>query len=101
MAVEQSLENLLQGGYINFDEYVKALDVDSDMPKNKLEKIINDRQEMNKKFTEIQMQANALQAGMDQVMAMQEGGNPYEMQAMQANGNAGNVAGSGQGNIPM
>lgn len=100
-AQEQSLENLLVGGYINFDEYVKALDVDSDMPKSKLEKIINDRQEMNKKFTEMQMQANALQAGMDQVMAMQEGGNPYGMSNMQNGGNGSPRATGQQSNVPM
>ena len=100
-AQEQSLENLLVNQFITFEEYVKALDVDSDMPKAKLEKIINDRQEANKKFTEMEMKANYLKSGMDQVMAMQEGGNPYEMSAMQNNGNGGGQPTGQQGGIPV
>jgi hypothetical protein len=100
-AQEQSLENLLVGNFITFEEYVKALDVDSDMPKSKLEKIINDRQEANERFTQMEMQANALKSGLDQVMAMQEGGNPYEMSQMQANRNGGSGAERQQSNVPM
>lgn len=100
-AQEQSLENLLVGNFITFEEYVKALDVDSDMPKSKLEKIVNDRQEANERFTQMEMQANALKSGLDQVMAMQEGGNPYEMSEMQANGNGGSRPEQRQSNLPM
>ena len=64
-AQEQSLENLLVGNYITFEEYVKSLDVDSDMPKSKLEKILKDRQETNKRFTEMEMQATALQSSLN------------------------------------
>lgn len=42
-AVEQNLSSLLTAGIISFDEYVDALPDDSVMPKDKLEKIVEQR----------------------------------------------------------
>ena len=65
---EQSLENLLAGKYITFEEYVKSLDDDAMINKPKLEKILKDRQEQEQKMQEIQMEANAIDSAMNQVM---------------------------------
>ncbi len=43
LAQEQSLSNLLTGGYITFDEYVEALDDDANAPKEKLRNILKNR----------------------------------------------------------
>jgi hypothetical protein len=42
-AQEQSLQNLLTGGFITFAEYVEALDDDAAAPKEKLRKILTSR----------------------------------------------------------
>ena len=60
MAVEQSLENLLQGGYISFEEYVNALDDDSTMPKQKLLDIIEDRKEKEAQIQQMKLQAEQM-----------------------------------------
>ena len=64
-AQELSLENLMQGGFITFDEYVESLDSDSVMPKTKLENIIKERKEKQARINEIDMEAQ-------QMMDMQE-----------------------------
>ena len=56
-AQEQSLENLLAGGHITFDEYVEALPDDAVMPKPKLKGILDKRKELIKQQQEAQMQA--------------------------------------------
>lgn len=85
-AQEQSLENLFTSQAITFEEYVKSLPTDSVMPKQLLEKIIKDRQEVNKKMLEMEKQANALNGAMSQVMAMQEmNGNEVDQIANQGN----------------
>ena len=65
---EQSLENLLTGQYITFDEYVKSLDDDSMINKPKLEKILKDRKEQEQQMQEIQKEANVLSSALGQVM---------------------------------
>lgn len=59
-AQELSLENLMQGGFIQFEEYVDSLDSDSVMPKTKLEKIINDRKEKQAQINAIDMEAEQM-----------------------------------------
>lgn len=59
-AQELSLENLMSGGFITFDEYVESLDSDSVMPKTKLEKILNERKEKQAQINAIDMQAEEL-----------------------------------------
>lgn len=85
-AREQSIENLFLSGNITLEEYAKALPIDAVMDKTTLDNIIRDRQERNKKLTEIQMQANQLESAMNQVMELQ-GGGMNEMSTMQASGN--------------
>lgn len=65
---EQSMENLLTGGFITFDEYVKSLDDDSMINKPKLEKLLKDRKEQEQQIQKIQMEANQLNSAMEQVM---------------------------------
>lgn len=88
-AQQQSLDNLLAGGYINLKEYVKALESDDNMPKTKLEKILKDREEENRKMMEIQMQANALNSAMQQAMELEQkrGGYQNEMSKVPVSGN--------------
>lgn len=59
-AQELSLENLMTGGFITFDEYVESLDSDSVMPKTKLEKIIEERKEKQAQLNAIDMEAEEM-----------------------------------------
>lgn len=59
-AQELSLENMMQSGFITFEEYVNALDADSVMPKVKLQQIINKRKEAQKQINDIDMQAEQM-----------------------------------------
>lgn len=59
-AQELSLENLMSGGFISFDEYVESLDSDSVMPKTKLEKILNERKEKQAQINAIDMEAEQM-----------------------------------------
>ena len=70
---------------ITVEEYVKALSEDSVMPKTKLEKILKDRQENNRRMLEMEKQANQINGAMRQVMEMQaENSNEVEGIAQQA-----------------
>lgn len=105
-AQEQSLENLMLKQLITFEEYVKALSEDSVMPKPKLEKILKDRQENNKRMLEMEKQANQINGAMKQIMEMQAGNsNQVEDIAMQGeniNANAMNTMGGNQNEMsPM
>ena len=88
-AREQSIENLFLSGNITMEEYAKALPIDAVMDKTMIDNIIRDRQERNKKMTEIQMQANQLESAMNQAMELQGRGTQNEMSAMQTGGNVG------------
>ena len=59
-AQELSLENLMQAGFLSFEEYVESLDADSVMPKTKLENILLERKEKQAKINEIDMQAQQM-----------------------------------------
>lgn len=71
-AQEQSLENLMTGKYITFEEYVNALSEDSVMSKPKLEKILKERQEKQAKILEMEQQAQAMQNMIEQKMIVDE-----------------------------
>ncbi len=60
MAVERSLENLLNNGLIDLEEYVNALDDDSVMPKQKLEELLQTRKEKEQAIEQQKMAANAM-----------------------------------------
>ena len=59
-AQELSLENLMQGGFITFEEYVESLDADSVMPKTKLEHILDERREKAQEINELEMQGEQM-----------------------------------------
>lgn len=66
-AQEESLENLFIQGKITFEEYVEALPPHSAMPKDKLKKIIQKREETKK---QIQMQAEEANNQMNQIQQL-------------------------------
>lgn len=70
-AEEQSLENLFMNDKISFEEYVDALPDGSVMPKDILKKIIDKRKENQQKMANMEMQVNAMNSAMSQVMQMQ------------------------------
>ena len=59
-AQELSLENLMQGGFITFEEYVESLDADSVMPKTKLEHILDERRKKAEQINELEMQGEQM-----------------------------------------
>lgn len=72
-AQELSLENLMQSGFITFEEYIESLDSDSVMPKVKLQNIIKKRKEAQQQIQAIDMQAEQLkQNAMNQSINAQE-----------------------------
>ena len=72
-AQELSLENLMQSGFITFEEYIESLDSDSVMPKVKLQNIIKKRKEAQKQIQAIDMEAEQLkQNAMNQSINAQE-----------------------------
>lgn len=87
-AQEQSLENLMTGKYITFEEYVNALSEDSVMSKPKLEKILKERQEKQAKILEMEQQAQAMQNMLEQKMIVDEKmAKDNEMNNMQSQAN--------------
>ena len=89
-AQELSLENLMQAGFITFEEYVEALDADSVQSKTKLEKIIKERHEKQAQINAIDMEAQQmmdLQAAQIQdasaVADIQDQGSAMMAQALQ------------------
>ena len=66
-AQEESLENLFLQGKITFEEYVDALPQHSAMPKDKLQKIIKQREETKK---QIQMQSEIANIQMNQIQQL-------------------------------
>lgn len=90
-AQEQALENLLASQQITFEEYVKSLDDDAAVPKEKLQDIIDKRQiELQKEMehqTQIQQLEQKLQQYQGQLqqstnLISQMGGATNEMQSM-------------------
>ena len=90
-AQELSLENLMTGGFISFDEYVESLDADSVMPKTKLEKIIQERKEKQAQIQQIDMEAEqykdlaaAQLSDAQQIANIQDEGSAMMAQALQS-----------------
>ena len=99
-AEEQTLGNLLAGGYINFEEYIELLPDGSATRKDKLQEILKERKEKEAEMLNIQKQVNEYSSAMNQVMSMEannqdeieniaqqgamiaNGGGQYEMSAM-------------------
>lgn len=96
-AQEQSLENLFLSDKITFEEYVESLPEGSVMPKTVLEQIIRKRRENEEKITQMQMEAEALNSAMNQVI----GGGENAMSTMQASGNGSQVPGQQQASLSM
>lgn len=96
-AQEQSLENLYLADKITFEEYVESLPEGSVMPKNVLEQIIRKRKENEQKITEMQMEANALNSAVNQVI----GGEANGMSSMPISGNGSQVPGQQPNNLTM
>lgn len=71
-AQEQSIEQLMLGGQITFEEYVEALPDDSVMPKYTLQEILRERQKKQKRIDEMMMQAEQMQSGLQQAMVQQD-----------------------------
>ena len=84
LAQELGLKELLQTNMITFEEYVQALDDDSNLPKAKLEEIIEARQERQQEMEMLQAQAQQGQQASQKLMEltsalqMQEGGETDE-----------------------
>ena len=88
-AQELSLENLMTGGFIDFEEYVESLDADSVMPKTKLEKILNERKEktaeinaMNLEGERMKDMANAQMVDAENMANIQDEGASLMAQAL-------------------
>ena len=67
------------------------------MPKTVLEQIIRKRRENEEKITQMQMEAEALNSAMNQVI----GGGENAMSTMQASGNGSQVPGQQQASLSM
>ena len=79
-AQELSLENMFTTGKITFEEYVDALDVDSVMPKVKLENILKRRKEKVKQINDLEIQAEQMKnEAMQQNVNMQDISNLEEV----------------------
>ena len=70
-AEEQTLGNLLAGGYITFEEYIELLPEGSATRKDKLEELMKERKEKEAEMLEIQKQVNEYSSAMNQVMSME------------------------------
>lgn len=70
-AQEMSLENLLTSQLITFEEYVDALPEDSAMPKNKLEQILQKREEAKEEIAQMQQQANEVNSQLEAALQSQ------------------------------
>ncbi len=84
-AQEQALENLLAGKYIEFFEYVDALDDDAAVPKGKLKDILDKRQVEEQKEMQYQTIIQQLQSQLQQatqIINQMGGGATNEMQSM-------------------
>ena len=89
LAQEQALERMLMTQQITFEEYVEALDDDSNVPKQKIRDILEKRKQQQGNPQEQQLQQFAeLTQQQNQTIARLAGGEPekgaaYEMPAMQ------------------
>lgn len=83
LALEQSLENLLEKQYISFKEYVNALPFDSSMPKSILEKILRIRETEQQKINQIEQEGNDIKNKLNHYLNQNEQINDLDMEAEQ------------------
>ena len=92
-AEEQTLGNLLAGGYITFEEYIELLPDGSATRKDKLQEILKERKEKEAQMLEMKKQANEYASAMNQVMSMESNSqDEIENIAQQGEQIAGGVA---------
>ena len=77
LAQEQALERMLQAQQLTFEEYIEALDDDSNVPKRKIQDILKKRQQqqMSQQQSQLQQAAELLQQ-QNQTIAQLSGGQP-------------------------
>lgn len=78
-AQEQSWENLLVNGQINFEEYVDGLEEDSSMNKKKLDKVIQNRKEKERRIQEIENNMMAQKNELEKQMMTDRMANQVDM----------------------
>lgn len=83
LALEQSLENILNNQYISFKEYVNALPFDSSMPKSILERILRNREVEQQKINQIEQEGNNIQSKLTHYLNQNEQINDLDMEAEQ------------------
>lgn len=71
-AQEQSIEGLMSGNFITFEEYVEVLDDDSVMPKHKLELILQKRKENQAKMDQMQLDVQNMQTQLQQAIMQKQ-----------------------------
>lgn len=86
-AQEQSYENLLVKKFINFEEYVDLLGMDSSMNKRALIKLIKKRQEKQQAIQEIQNKVNQTKNELQQQMQTEAIANQVDQDVQQADMN--------------
>ena len=78
-AQEQSWENLLVNGQIDFEEYVDGLEEDSSMNKKKLDKVIQNRKEKERRIQEIENNMMAQKNELEKQMMTDRMANQVDM----------------------
>ena len=83
LALEQSLENLLQNQFITFKEYVKSLPFDATMPKPTLERLIDDREKEQQKINQMEKEQINIQNQVNHYLNQNEKINQIDLEAEQ------------------
>ena len=83
LALEQSLENLLQNQFITFKEYVKSLPFDATMPKPTLERLIDDREKEQQKINQMEKEQINIQNQVNHYLNQNEKINQMDLEAEQ------------------
>ena len=94
------LQEMLNGGQITLEEFVKALPDDSAEPKQELETVLRERREARRLIAGMQQQMNAMDSAIKQAV-IEQGGDPSGMSNMPPSGNAGQEASPEQNNMAM
>ena len=81
LALEQSLENLLQNQFITFKEYVKSLPFDATMPKPTLERLIDDREKEQQKINQMEKEQINIQNKVNHYLNQNEEINQMDLEA--------------------
>ena len=83
LALEQSLENLLQNQFITFKEYVKSLPFDATMPKPTLERLIDDREKEQQKINQMEKEQINIKNQVNHYLNQNEKINQIDLEAEQ------------------